>query len=208
MLKIIEHSAKTSEEALNKCLEECNASTKEVYIEETITETGILKKKKYKIKVIEKSEIKNFIKQYIKDLSEKMNLVIKTEIKENDAGINILLISNNNPLLIGKEGRNLNAIQLILRQTVQKYGNFNIKINVDASNYKQKKESKLKYEIKQLAKEVKNSKIEVKLDPMNSYERRIVHTIVSQFKELETESAGEEPQRYVIIKYIDTDTNN
>ena len=76
-----------------------------------------------------------------------------------------------------------------------------IKVNLDASSYKKKKEEYFEREIKKIAKEVLNTKIDVKLDPMNSYNRRIVHNIVSKFKNLETESVGEEPNRYTIIKY-------
>ena len=78
-----------------------------------------------------------------------------------------------------------------------------IKINIDASNYKKKKEEYFEREIKKIAKEVLKTKIDTKLDPMNSYNRRIVHSIVSNFKNLKTESIGEEPNRYTIIKYVE-----
>ena len=64
-----------------------------------------------------------------------------------------------------------------------------------------KKVKRIEREIKKIAKEVLNSKIEAKLDPMNSYERRIVHTIISNFEKLETESFGQDPMRYVVIRY-------
>ena len=67
-----------------------------------------------------------------------------------------------------------------------------------------KKIKNLKYEVSKIAEEVLNSKIEAHLDPMNSYERRIVHTLVSEYKNLETISEGEEPNRYVVIKYKET----
>ena len=76
-----------------------------------------------------------------------------------------------------------------------------IRVNLDASSYKKKKEEYFEREIKKIAKDVLNTHIDVKLDPMNSYNRRIVHNIVSKFKNLETESVGEEPNRYTIIKY-------
>ena len=78
---------------------------------------------------------------------------------------------------------------------------FNIRINVDSSNYKVNKEKNLEREIRKICKEVISSKIDVKLDPMNSYDRRIVHNIVGEFKNLESESFSEEPTRYVKITY-------
>ena len=72
---------------------------------------------------------------------------------------------------------------------------------MDASNYKRKKEQNFIKEIEKIIKEVLETKIDVKLDPMNSYNRRIVHNLVSDYENLETESVGEEPNRYTIIKY-------
>ena len=63
------------------------------------------------------------------------------------------------------------------------------------------KEKRLEREIKKIAKEVITSKIEAKLDPMNSYDRRLVHTIIAEYEDLETESFGENPNRYVVIRH-------
>ena len=87
----------------------------------------------------------------------------------------MILVSNNNPILIGKEGKNIEALQILLRNTIKNQTGIDIKINVDASNYKKKKEENFEKEIKKVIKEVLESHIEVKLDPMNSYNRRIVH---------------------------------
>ena len=67
--------------------------------------------------------------------------------------------------------------------------------------YKAKKINNLEHEIKKIVKDILDSKIAVKLDPMNSYERMIVHNYVSKYENLKTESIGEEPNRYIIIKY-------
>ena len=149
---------------------------------------------------VKKEDIKNLIKEYVKELGYKMNLDINIEIREEDGIFNVLLISNNNSILIGKEGRTINSIQSLIRQYLNKDGEFNIKVNLDVSNYKAKKVKNTEFEIKRIAKEVLRTKVEAKLDPMNSYQRRIVHTVVSNFEELETESVGEEPNRYVIVR--------
>jgi spoIIIJ-associated protein len=104
-------------------------------------------------------------------------------------------------LLIGKDGRTLNSIQLLLHQIINNLTGLNLRINVDVGNYKERKIKRIEKEIKKIAKEVLNSKIEAKLDPMNSYERRIVHTIISNYEKLETESIGQDPMRYVVIRY-------
>ncbi|MCI5835732.1 MAG: KH domain-containing protein [Firmicutes bacterium] len=200
MLKLYSFEGKTQEEALEKALSNLNASTNEVIYNITETEGKLFKAKKSIVNVVLKNDVKNEIKDFINELKKKMNIDINMEVKEVDDVFNVLLISDNNSILIGKEGRTINALQLILRQTLNKYG-LNIKVNLDVSNYKANKVKNIEYEIKKLARNVLDTKVEAKLDPMNSYERRVVHTVISEFEFLETESFGEEPERYVIIRY-------
>ena len=89
---------------------------------------------------------------------------------------------------------------MLLRQAISANTGFTVKVNMDASGYKAKKQKNLEFEIKKIAKEVMSSKIEAKLDPMNSYERRIIHNLIGNYEELETESFGEAPNRYVVIR--------
>lgn len=192
-------------EGKNKDLlkEECIKELNDAYMITSEIESGIFKGKKYVLEAITNEEIINYIKMFINDLSKKMNIEINSEIKIIDKNINVLLVSNNNNILIGKDGKTLNAIQLILRQFCKQLNKFDFKIMVDASNYKAKKIKNLEYEIKKICKEVLKTKVEVKLDPMNSFERRIVHSIVAEFEGLESISYGENPNRYTVIKIKD-----
>ena len=130
-----------------------------------------------------------------------MNIDVDMEILENDGIYNITLVSDNNSILIGKEGKTLNSIQTILRQALKNNSEFSLKANVDVSNYKLKKMKNIERLVRELVKEVKETKLSVSLEPMNSYERRLVHTIVSEYPDLETESTGEGKERHVTIKY-------
>ena len=192
-------------EGKNKDLlkEECIKELNDAYMITSEIESGIFKGKKYVLEAITNEEIINYIRMFINDLSKKMNIEINSEIKIVDKNINVLLFSNNNNILIGKDGKTLNAIQLILRQFCKQLNKFDFKIMVDASNYKAKKIKNLEYEIKKICKEVLKTKVEVKLDPMNSFERRIVHSIVAEFEGLESISYGENPNRYTVIKIKD-----
>ena len=183
--------------------EQCNNELKDAYIASKELESGLFKGKKYQLEAITKEEIINEIKKFIKELSKNMNLEINYEIKIEDKNIDILLVSDNNNILIGKDGKTLNAIQLILRQAFKELNKFNLRIMVDVSNYKEKKSKNLEYEIKKICKEVLKTKVEVKLDPMNSYERRIVHSVVAEFEGLQSVSYGETPNRYTVIKIKD-----
>ena len=93
------------------------------------------------------------------------------------------------------------AIQTILRQQVYNQINVYPHILLDVENYKEKKLSNLERNAKRIAKEVLKTKIDVELDNMNSYERRIIHNALSNFKNITTTSEGEEPNRHIVIRY-------
>lgn len=201
MLNVIKIEGKNQEEVLKQALEKLNSSEKEVYYYFTEQEGGLFKSKKVTVDMVTKYDIKTYIKNYINELAKNMETKINCEIKEKEEGFSVILVSENNGILIGKYGRTLSAIQTLLRQSLKKYGNFNIKINIDIANYKAKRERNIVFEVKKIAKEVMNTKIDAKLDPMNSYERRVVHTILADYPNLTTESEGIAPNRYVVIKY-------
>ena len=200
-LILSKNEAKTLEEAYEKCMQQLGCTKEELYVKETQIETKIFKQKRYIVEAIPKQTIINFIRNYIKELDNSFNIGIKSEINEQDGIIKVVLASENNPILIGKEGKNIEAIQALLRNSIKNQIGINVKVNMDASNYKRKKEQNFIKEIEKIIKEVLETKIDVKLDPMNSYNRRIVHNLVSDYENLETESVGEEPNRYTIIKY-------
>jgi len=183
------------------CQNELGVSINKIRFLENEKEAGLFKGKKFVLKAITEDEIIFSIKKFISDLATNMNLEINSEIKIQDDSINVILVSENNNILIGKDGKTLNALQLILRQTFNELSKFNLKISLDIGNYKAKKIKNLQWEIKNICKEVLNTKVDVKLDPMNSYERRIVHNVVSSFDNLVSESEGVSPNRYTIIKY-------
>lgn len=196
------YEGKNVENIKIECLEELKVKEDELYISKT-EEIGLFKSKKYVIEVITKEEIINQIKEFIQNLGQKMNIDINVEIRIEDKNVNVLLITNNNNIMIGKDGKTLNAIQVVLRQYMTDLYKFGLRIIVDIGNYKNKKIKNLEFQIKTICKEVIKTKVETKLDSMNSYERRKVHSIVSEFKELESISYGEEPNRYTVIKYKD-----
>jgi spoIIIJ-associated protein len=201
MLTLSKYEGKTLEEAKQKCFLDLNVIEDQIFLKKTEMEAKLFKSKKTIIETIKKQDIINYIKEYIKTLDQSFNIEIKSEIKENDNIIKVILVSNNNPILIGKDGKNIEALQTLLRNSIRNQIGIDIKINVDASNYKKKKEENFEKEIKNILKEVQTTHIETKLDPMNSYNRRIVHNLASQYKNIKTESEGVEPNRYTIIKY-------
>ncbi len=202
MLNITEYEAKTKEEALEKCLKELNCKQEDLFLRSEFIEGKLFKSSKYIVYALKKNDIKLFIKDYIAKFSKLIHVSIDCEVLVKDETFQVTLVSDQNAILIGKEGRTLNALQLLIKQAVKKETQLNLKLNIDASNYKLKKLKAIERQIKNIAKEVLSSKIDVSLDPMNSYERRLVHTLIDEYKDLTTESIGEGKDRHVIIKYI------
>lgn len=192
------YEGRTYEEALQKCLRTLELDETELYIE---TKEIDDEKNKVQIIVLQKEDVKSYIREIVQNIGNALVANINVDISDVDDVLNVSLYSELNPILIGKDGKNLSAIQTIIKQSLYKKFNKSIKISVDIANYKSKKIKNLKYEVNKIAHEVLESKVDAHLDPMNSYERRIVHTLISEFPELETISEGEEPNRYVVIKY-------
>lgn len=203
VLEIAKHEEKNKDEAINRCLEELNVNLSEVYYYVNESESGLFKSKKYTAYVITKYGVKEYIKKYLSELAKKMGTTFNIEVNEKDGVISVLIVTDNNAVFIGKDGSTLNSIQTILRQSIRKFGNFDIKVNLDIAGYKSKRERIIMSAAKKIAREVSKTKVDAKLDPMNSYERRLVHTAISDFKHIDTESEGEEPNRCVVIKYVD-----
>ena len=197
MINVYKFESDTEENCRLKCLEELDVYNNEIITKE-YEEDNL-----YKMEVVKKEDIKNFIRDYLTQVTKEMGVSIKLEINEDEDVFTVKMFSNNNPILIGKDGRTLSSLQHLLRQTLSNQIKNNVKVNLDASNYKAKKEKYFERDIKQIINDVMKNKDEVKLDPMNSYKRRIIHSIASEYYNIETESFGEEPERYVVIRYVE-----
>ena len=197
MIEVYKFESDNEENCRLKCLEDLDVYNSDILTKE-YEEDGL-----YKMEVIKKADVKDFIREYLNKVTSEMGINNKVEITEDEDVFTVKMFSDNNPILIGKDGRTLSSLQYLLRQTISNQIKFNVKINLDASNYKAKKERFFEKDIKNIINDVMKSKDEVKLDPMNSYKRRIIHSIASEYYNIETESFGEEPNRYVVIRYVE-----
>ena len=193
-------SEKTEEEALETALSELGVSKEDILYETKEQKGGLFKGKKVEIIVTKKSDINDFIKETVTRIVTDMGFNVKIETKVRDGILNITLHSDNNNLLIGRDGKNMNALSTIVKQIIQNELGVYYKFNLDVGEYKLKQQKNLERMAKRVAREVAKSKVEVKLDPMNSYERRIIHNILNDDRYVYTESVGEEPNRCVVIK--------
>lgn len=193
------YSGKTKEEAINNAKIALQELEENLYIKEVEVKSGLFNKK-VEIEVIRKDDVIEYIKECIKELIHNMGLSCNLEVKKRENGINITVISDNNSILIGKNGKTLEAITLVVKQMIHNEIGEYFPFVLDIGEYKLAREQKLESLAKKTAREVAYTKIPAKLDPMNSYERRIIHTILAENKKVTTESEGEEPNRCVVIK--------
>lgn len=200
-MKLEVFEGKTLEEAKEKALNSLNVEEKDIYLKEEEIKGKLFKATTYKCSVIKYSDIADFVKDKLKEMLSNMGLDVKFETTVRDEQINIKMYSDNNNILIGRNGQTLIAIQTILRQIVHNEIGIYPYILLDVENYKEKKNSNLERTAKRIAKEVQKTKIDVSLDNMNSYERRIIHNALSNFKNISTLSEGEEPNRHIVIRY-------
>ena len=110
------------------------------------------------------------------------------------------IYSNNDALLIGKNGKNLEALSYVLKQIVYNQIGAKYSFILDVSDYREKNDQHIAALAKKIARDVARTKVEVKMDSMNSYQRRIVHQTLSNNKYVYTKSEGEDPNRYVVVK--------
>ena len=190
---------KTYEEALNKAKIDLQELEENLIIK-TKEEKKTLLSKKVEIEVIEKREVKEYLKRIIKSTLKDMGLDVEIEISINNDVPTYRLFSTNDALLIGKDGKNLKALTIVINQMLKKKIDTSYKFLIDVSDYQQRTDKHIENLARKLAREVKETKIEVKMDKMNSYQRRIVHNALSNNRYVYTESVGEEPNRCVVIK--------
>ena len=193
------YEAKSYEDAKNKALAELKIDEDNIIINILEEKQGILKKS-IKLEVITINDIISFLKETISQILNLMNIEANLEIRKREKNIEINIFSNNNSILIGKEGKTLDSLQNIIRQIVFKEFGDKYRVMVDVENYKEHRATNIERTARKIAREVARTKIEAKLETMNSYERRIVHNTLSNNKYVYTESIGEEPNRYVVIK--------
>lgn len=201
MLSLSKYEGKTEEQALEKCIKTSHLERKDFIYKVEHIPGKLFKSDKYVISVLAKEDIVNYIKSFFEEIGKISNIEINTEVKIEEDYFNINLVSSNNSILIGKDGKTLNALQTILRQIFRNQLNLAAKINLDISNYRLSKLKKIDKEIENIINEVINTKMDIYLDPMNAYERRYIHNLVNSHNHVKTESVGEGTERRIIIKY-------
>lgn len=199
-MKVYEYEGKSLTEIKEKALTELNSSEEELFIRETEEAGGFLKSKKYKLEVITKDDVIKFSKDFVVEIAKSLGATVNIEAKKRDHFIQLNIFSESSAILIGKGGKTIDSLQTLIKSSIFNTTGFKVNVMVDVEDYKEKVNKHLEFDAKKIAREVLRTGVEAKLDPMNSYERRIVHNAINEIKGVSTISEGEEPNRCVVIR--------
>ena len=203
-MEFVEFSAKTVNDAvIEACQKLMVASDKLEY--EVVDEgsSGFLGigSKPAVIKARVKSSIKDAAKDFLNSVFEAMNLAVVIDVNYDEAerNMDILLNGDEMGVLIGKRGQTLDSLQYLVSLVVNKGVEDYIRVKVDTENYRQRRKETLENLAKNISFKVKRTKRAVSLEPMNPYERRVIHSALQNDKYVTTHSEGNDPFRHVVV---------
>lgn len=143
------------------------------------------------------------IRQFLTGLLERMGVKAQMEISPRDnGGVNVNLSGNGMGAIIGRRGETLDAIQHLTNYVVNRGSEKHLHISVDAENYRSKREESLTRLAEKMAEKAIKYKRSMALEPMNSYERHVIHTALQNYEGVTTSSTGVEPNRRVVVSYV------
>ena len=203
-MEYIEVSAKSVSEAITEACQKLGV-TSERLVYDVIDEGSAgflgLGSKPAVIKAAVKNSITDAAKEFLKEVFAAMNMEVVVEVayNEEEKTMDIDLSGDEMGVLIGKRGQTLDSLQYLVSLVVNKDAEDYIRVKVDTENYRQRRKETLENLAKNIAYKVKRTKRAVSLEPMNPYERRIIHSALQNDKYVATHSEGDEPFRRVVV---------
>ena len=152
-----------------------------------------------KLKVLPKKSIEEVASDFLKSVFQAMNLEVKVIINVHEDMMDVELSGDEMGILIGKRGQTLDSLQYLLSLVVNKESESYVKVKVDTENYRQRRRETLEGLAKNIAFKVKRTKSSVSLEPMNPFERIVIHSALQNDRYVTTKSEGEEPYRHVVV---------
>ena len=203
-MEYIEISAKTVDEAITEALVKLGTTSDRIEYE--IVEKGNngflgIGRKDAVIKVRKKYSVNDDIKDFLNKVFEAMDLKVEIVMtaEENSNVINVDLKGDDMGVLIGKRGQTLDSVQYLTSLVVNKEQKDYVRVKLDTENYRKRRKETLENLARNIAYKVKKTRRPVSLEPMNPYERRIIHSALQGNKFVETYSEGSEPYRHVVV---------
>ena len=203
-MEYIEISAKSLEDAITEACQKLSITSDKldyVVVEEGSNGFLGIGSKPSVIKARVKGSLSDIAKEFLNDVFAAMNLTVVVDVKYDEAEktMDIDLSGDEMGVLIGKRGQTLDSLQYLVSLVVNKGVEDYIRVKLDTENYRQRRKDTLENLAKNISFKVKRTKRAVSLEPMNPYERRIIHSALQNDKYVTTHSEGEEPFRRVIV---------
>lgn len=203
-MEFIEVSAKTVDDAITEASIKLGTTSDKIEVE--VIEKGStgflgIKSKPAIIKARKKNDTVDNIREFLENVFSAMNMEVTIDIKkaEDDKVYEVELSGKEMGLLIGKRGQTLDSLQYLTNLAVNKHSDGYIKVKLDTEDYRQRRKDTLENLAKNIAYKVKRTKRPVSLEPMNPFERRVIHSALQGDRYVETHSEGEEPFRLSLI---------
>ena len=203
-MEYIEVSAKTVDEPLTETSITLGITSNELEYE--VIEKGStgflgIGSKDAVIKVRKRFSVEETVKEFLKSVFSAMNMEVEIIVKvdENEKVIDVELKGEDMGILIGKRGQALDSLQYLTNLAVNKHSENYYKVKVDTEDYRKRRKDTLENLAKNIAYKVKRTKRSVDLEPMNPFERRVIHSALQNDKFVTTHSEGEEPYRHVVV---------
>ena len=204
-MEFIEVRGKTVEEAITNAQIQLGTTSDKIEYEIIERESngflGLIGKKDAVIKARKKSNLVDDTQEFLDKMFAAMEMEVKSTIdySEENRTMNIDFAGDEMGILIGKRGQTLDSLQYLISLVVNKESDSYIKVKVDTEDYRERRKATLENLAKNLSYKVKRTRRPVTLEPMNPYERRIIHSALQNERYVETHSEGEEPYRKVVI---------
>lgn len=203
-MEFIEISAKTVDEALTEAV--IKLGTTHDKIEYEVVEEGSagflgIGKRDAVIKARKKNDVEDNIREFLSKVFDAMQLEVEILVERESDGktMSVELKGSDMGVLIGKRGQTLDSLQYLTNLAVNKVSDEYVKVKIDTEDYRKRRKETLENLAKNIAYKVKRTKRPVSLEPMNPFERRVIHSALQNDKFVTTHSEGEEPYRYVVV---------
>lgn len=203
-MEFIEVSAKTVDDAITEASIKLGTTSDKIEVE--VIEKGStgflgIKSKPAIIRARKKNDTVDNIREFLENVFSAMNMEVTIDIKkaEDDKVYEVELSGKEMGLLIGKRGQTLDSLQYLTNLAVNKHSDGYIKVKLDTEDYRQRRKDTLENLAKNIASKVRRTGKPVTLEPMNPYERRVIHSALQNDRYVETHSEGEEPFRKVVV---------
>ena len=204
-MEFIEVRGKTVDDAITNALIQLGTTSDKIEYEIIEKESngflGLIGKKEAVIKARKKSNLVDDTYEFLDKMFAAMEMEVKSTIEysEENRTMNIDFAGDEMGILIGKRGQTLDSLQYLISLVVNKESDCYIKVKVDTEDYRERRKATLENLAKNLSYKVKRTRRPVTLEPMNPYERRIIHSALQNDRYVETHSEGDEPYRKVVI---------